>query len=145
MVRFILSLFFVTLQISLSSQNHVNWTFEYDKTMKKVLAYGRIDSHWHVYSTRTKKRAGPIPVSFIFQENKDAIQKGKPREEGIPIRLFDPNFEAVVYQFENIYIVEIPFKIKKPTTINGVVNYMVCDDKMCLPPIDVPFSISVNP
>jgi thiol:disulfide interchange protein DsbD len=113
--------------------------------MRKVVVYGRIDPHWHVYSTRTKKNAGPIPVSFSFEKNKYAFQKGKPREEGIPVRLFDPNFEAVVYQFENIYIVEIPFKVKNVTTLKGVVNYMVCDDKMCLPPIDVPFSIQVNP
>jgi hypothetical protein len=29
--------------------------------------------------------------------------------------------------------------------LKGVVNYMVCDDKMCLPPIDVPFTIQINP
>ncbi|MFM7684107.1 MAG: protein-disulfide reductase DsbD domain-containing protein [Bacteroidota bacterium] len=145
MVRYLFPFFFLFFQFQSVAQNHVNWTFEYDKTMKKVVVYGRIDSHWHVYSTRTKKNAGPIPVSFSFEKNNDAIQKGKPREEGVPVRLIDPNFDATVYQFENIYIVEIPFKIKKSTTLRGVVNYMVCDDKMCLPPIDVPFSIQVIP
>jgi thiol:disulfide interchange protein DsbD len=113
--------------------------------MKKVVVYGRIDPHWHVYSDKTEENSGPIPVSFKFEKNKDAIQKGKPEEGGIPVRLFDPNFDAVVYQFENIYSVEIPFKVKKATILKGVVNYMVCDDKMCLPPIDVPFSIQVYP
>jgi hypothetical protein len=145
MIRLIISFTFLIVQFYSISQNHVNWTFEYDKTMKKVVAYGRIDPHWHVYSSRTKKNAGPIPVSFTFEKNKNAIQKGKPREEGIPVRIFDPNFESIVFQFENIYIVEIPFKIKNETILKGVVNYMVCDDKMCLPPIDVPFSIQVNP
>jgi len=145
-MRIILLLFsFLALQFYSYSQNHVNWTFEYDKTMKKVVVYGRIDPHWHVYSERTKKKSGPIPVSFTFEKNKDVIQKGKPEEDGIPVRLFDPNFDADVYQFENIYIVEIPFKVKKATILKGVVNYMVCDDKMCLPPIDVPFSIQVYP
>jgi hypothetical protein len=129
----------------LISQNHLKWTFEYDNTTKKIMAYGRIDEHWHVYSTRTKKNAGPIPVTFTFEKNKSAKQKGKPEEAGIPVKLFDPNFESEVFQFENIYIVEVPFKVKSATTIKGVVNYMVCDDKMCLPPIDVPFSVSVNP
>lgn len=145
MIRFILPIFLLCIQFASFAQNHVSWTFEYDKTMKKVVAYGRIDPHWHVYSTRTKKNAGPIPVSFSFEKNKNAVQKGKPREEGIPVRLFDPNFDAVVFQFENIYIVEIPFKIKNVTTLKGVVNYMVCDDKMCIPPIDVPFTIQVIP
>lgn len=127
------------------SQNHVSWTFEYDHTTKKVMCYGRIDEHWHVYSDRTNKNAGPIPVSFTFTKNSDAKQKGKPEESGIPIKLFDPNFEAEVFLFENIYIVEVPFKVKKPTVIKGFVNYMACDDKMCLPPIDVPFSIDAKP
>jgi hypothetical protein len=145
MLKYFFPFAFLLFQFFAFAQNHVNWTFEYDNTMKKVVAYGRIDPHWHVYSSRTKKNAGPIPVSFIFEKNNDAIQKGKPREEGIPVRLFDPNFDAVVFQFENIYIVEIPFKIRKTTTLKGTVNYMVCDDKMCLPPIDVPFSIQINP
>jgi hypothetical protein len=127
------------------AQNHVNWTFEHDHTTKKVIIYGRIDEHWHVYSTRTKKNAGPIPVSVTFEKNHDLKQKGDPEEIGIPVKLYDPNFESEVFQFENIYILEVPFKVKKPTTLKGVVNYMVCNDKMCLPPIDVPFSISVTP
>jgi hypothetical protein len=145
MVKFFLPFAFVFFQFYSFAQNHVSWTFEYDKKTKKVLVSGRIEPHWHVYSSLTKKNAGPIPVSFTFEKNNDAIQKGEPREEGIPIRLFDPNFDAVVYQFEKTYSVEIPFKIKKATTLKGVVNYMVCDDKMCLPPIDVPFSIQINP
>lgn len=127
------------------TQNHVSWTFEYDRTTKKVMCYGRIDEHWHVYSTRTKKNAGPIPVRFTFVKNPDAKQKGQPEESGIPVKLYDSNFESEVFQFENIYIVEVPFKVKRPTQIKGIVNYMSCDDKMCLPPIDVPFSIDAKP
>lgn len=145
MIKFIFSLVLVVFQFYASAQNHVNWTFEYNKEIKKIVVRGRIDPHWHVYSVQTKKDAGPIPVSFSFEKNNDAIQNGKARELGTPIRLFDPNFESVVYQFENLFTVEIPFKIKKATTLKGVVNYMVCDDKMCLPPIDVPFSIQVIP
>ena len=70
MIRLFLIFFFVILQINVRAQNHVNWTFEYDKTMKKVIIYGRIDPHWHVYSTRTKKNAGPIPVTISFEKNK---------------------------------------------------------------------------
>jgi thiol:disulfide interchange protein DsbD len=145
MIKFFFSFGLLYLQFFALTQNHVSWTFEYDKLSKKVVAHGVIDPHWHVYSVQTKKDAGPIPVSFSFEKNNDAIQNGKVRELGTPIRLFDANFESVVYQFENLFTVEIPFKIKKSTTLKGVVNYMVCDDKMCLPPIDVPFSIQVNP
>ena len=143
-ITLIIYSFFIT-SFCLFAQNHVNWTFEYDKTTKKVMAYGRIDEHWHVYSTSTKKNAGPIPVTFTFEKNKDAKQKGKPEEDGIPVKLFDPNFDSEVFQFENIYLVEVPFKVKKATKLKGVVNYMVCDDTMCLPPIDVPFSVAINP
>jgi hypothetical protein len=113
--------------------------------MSKVLAYGRIDSTWHVYSSKTKKNKGPFPVRFSFEKNNDAIQKGKPHEDGIPVSLKDPNFHVQVYQFENIYIAEIPFKLKKETVIKGVVSYMVCNDRQCFPPIDVPFSVLAKP
>jgi len=91
MVKFFLPFAFVFFQFYSFAQNHVSWSFEYDKKTKKVIVSGRIEPHWHVYSSLTKKNAGPIPVSFTFEK------------------------------------------------------YMVCDDKMCLPPIDVPFSIQINP
>jgi hypothetical protein len=137
--------FLLGFQFFAFGQNHVTWTFEYDKTMKKLIVNGTIDPHWHVYSSKTEKNAGPIPVSVILEKNKCYVQAGKPKENGTPVRLFDPNFDAFVFQFENSYMLEIPLKIKKASTLKGVVNYMVCDDKMCLPPIDVPFSIQVNP
>jgi hypothetical protein len=145
MLRNLLLALIVFLKFNFTAQNHVSWSFEYDNIMKKVLAYGRIDSTWHVYSSKTNVKSGAIPISFSFEKNIDAVQKGKLEEDGIPVSLKDPIFNSQVYQFENIYIAEIPYVVKKETTIKGIVSYMVCDNSKCLTPIDVPFTVQAKP
>lgn len=139
-----ITLFILTTSYSIT-QNHITWSFKYEKSSNKLVVSGVIDEHWHVYSNKTNSNAGPIPVTFNFEKNKYIKQNGKPEEIGSPLRIFDQNFDSEVFLFENSYRVEIPFKFKKATTLKGIINYMVCDDKMCLPPIDVHFSIDVNP
>lgn len=138
----VFSCLFLTLPYFLG-QNHVQWTFEYDKNQQSLIFKGKIDKHWHLYSQRTPKYAGPVPVSINLEKNKNFKIKGKSVEISAPIELYDNNFESKVFIFENDFESHLKVRPKKnrSVTFEGVITYMVCNDSQCLPPIDKKFKI----
>ena len=126
------------------SQNHVLWDFSYDKSSEKIIIKGTIDKGWHLYSQKTPLNAGPIPVSLNIAKQKGLKLIGHFSEQLEPHEVFDVNFDSKVYHFEESYFSTQKLKTKKPMQISGTINFMVCDDTRCLPPIDVPFSILVK-
>ena len=133
----------------LTAQNHLTWNFSYDKSSKKIIIKGTIDKGWHLYSQKTPANAGPIPVSISIAKQKGIKLIGKCEEKLEPHEIFDVNFDSQVYLFENKYLAEQKIKIKKTKTqhlkqLNGSVLYMVCDDSRCMPPIEVPFTITIK-
>jgi len=62
-----------------------------------------------------------------------------------PVTKFENAFKMNVSYFENSVIFQQKIKLKKDqTSIKGKVEYMVCNDKKCLPPEDIDFSIPVK-
>jgi hypothetical protein len=49
-----------------------------------------------------------------------------------------------VYLFEDSYLSSQKIKCKNIKQITGKIEYMVCDDTRCMPPIEVPFTITIN-
>ena len=128
----------------LTAQNHLSWEFSYDKLNASVVIKGTIDKGWHLYSQKTPLNAGPIPVSLNIAKQKGLKLIGHFSEQLEPHEVFDVNFDSKVYHFEESYFSTQKLKTKKPMQISGTINFMVCDDTRCLPPIDVPFSILVK-
>ncbi len=133
----------------LTAQNHLSWEFSYDKLNASIVIKGTIDKGWHLYSQKTPANAGPIPVSISIAKQKGSKLIGKCEEKLEPHEIFDVNFDSQVYLFENKYLAEQKIKIKKTKTqhlkqLNGSVLYMVCDDTRCMPPIEVPFTITIK-
>ncbi|MEY4289597.1 MAG: hypothetical protein RLZZ30_1685 [Bacteroidota bacterium] len=126
------------------AQNHVQWNFHYDATSESVIAEGKIDAGWHLYSQKTDENAGPIATKMVLLPNKSVKLIDNSIEDLEPHEIFDKNFESTVYLFETKYRVHQKIKIKKPTTIKGEMHYMICDDTKCLPPISVPFTLEIN-
>ena len=126
------------------AQNHVTWNFSFDKSSEKIIIKGTIDKGWHLYSQKTPLNAGPIPVSLNIAKQKGLKLIGHFSEQLEPHEVFDVNFDSKVYHFEESYFSTQKLKTKKPMQISGTINFMVCDDTRCLPPIDVPFSILVK-
>jgi hypothetical protein len=42
------------------------------------------------------------------------------------------------------FVQVVKMKIKPKTTISGKIEFMVCNDQQCLPPVEVPFSIPLQ-
>lgn len=127
-----------------NGQNHVKWAFSFDSISSNIVVQGTIDHGWHLYSQKTPLNAGPIPVSINIAKQKGLKLIGNFSEQLEPHEVFDVNFDSKVYHFEDNYLSHQKIKNKTSIQISGTINYMVCDEKRCLPPIDVPFSIDIN-
>jgi hypothetical protein len=126
------------------AQNHVKWTFKYNAKSSTVIASGEIEPGWHLYSQKTDENAGPIPTKMVIEASKNYKIMGSAVEGTVPHEIFDKNFESTVYLFELQYAAEQQINVKKPGTLKGEMQYMICDDTKCLPPISVPFTIEIN-
>jgi hypothetical protein len=143
-IRYLFPFFFLLFTSNVNSQNHVTWVFSFDSTYSNIVVKGTIDKGWHLYSQKTQQNAGPIPVTVSFEKKKGLKLIGPYTEDLVPHEIFDVNFDSQVYLFEDNYLAYQQIKLKSNIELTGTINYMVCDDRQCLPPIDVPFSIQIK-
>ena len=143
-IRYLFPFFFLLFTSNVNSQNHVTWVFSFDSTNSNIVVKGTIDKGWHLYSQKTQQNAGPIPVTVSFEKKKGLKLIGPYTEDLVPHEIFDVNFDSQVYLFEDNYLAYQQIKLKSNIELTGTINYMVCDDRQCLPPIDVPFSIQIK-
>ena len=143
-MRFTLVFFFLQLTSLLFAQNHVTWSFTYDYMNSNIVITGTIDEGWHLYSQKTPANSGPIPVTVNINKKNGLKLIGKCEEKIEPHEIFDVNFDSKVYLFEHSYLAYQKIKIKNTNQIIGNVQYMVCNDTQCLPPIQVPFTLIIN-
>lgn len=125
----------------------VKWSFKVEQTQPgeaTLLMTAKADKGWHVYSQDIPS-GGPLPTSFTFHKSNHYALVGKVTEPKA-IEEMDPNFEMVLKFFDGSVTFKQKIKVlsKEDFTITGVVNFMCCDDKQCLPPNDVDFEIRIK-
>lgn len=127
-------------------ENPVSWSYaakKISKTEAVVYLKATIEDSWHMYSTNLKP-GGPNKTIFTFNPSKDFSLVGKIIEPK-PITIFEKAFKMNVSYFENQVVFQQKIKLNKAsTTVKGIVEFMVCNDKSCLPPSEVSFSIPVK-
>jgi thiol:disulfide interchange protein DsbD len=60
------------------------------------------------------------------------------------IKEYDPNFEGELNFFKDEVTFVQKVEVEQPTELSGTVTYMICNDVMCLPPVDEFFKIEVK-
>ncbi len=137
MRNFLLSVFTLFLFSGFSQQqNPVKWSAVFKSisaTEGEIIITAILDNGWHTYSQRPTD-AGPIPTSFKFTASKDYDLVGK-TEEGNAHEEYVKAFEAKIFVFNGK--AEFKQKVtvkKKGAAISFKVDYMCCNDAMCLPP-----------
>lgn len=128
--------FLITVPSLSQIQDPVKWSFDVeavDENEVDLVIRADIDEGWHLYSQDAGD--GPIPTSFSFFENEQIKVKGKV-EEGIPHEEYDPNFESVLKFFDTkaVFKQRIKLLTQESTLLKGELQFMVCNDAMCLPP-----------
>lgn len=128
-------------------ENPVTWQYAAKKTPGKneatLYIKANIESNWHLYSQNLKP-GGPNKTEISFTPSKDFSLIGKTAEPK-PITKYEKVFKMDVSYFEDEVVFTQKIKLNKgATTVKGKVEFMVCDDKQCLPPSEVSFSIPVK-
>ena len=127
--------------------NPVIWTYTAKKIADKTYELhmtATIGSNWHLYAQDAGK--GPEPTTFVFTPNPLVKLDGKVKEVGKQEQSFDKNFNSTLKYYANKvdFVQKVKVKSATATVVKGVVNFMVCNDRQCLPPRDVPFTISIG-
>ena len=102
-----------------------------------------IDEGWHIYSTY-QKDGGPVKTSFMFGPSVDFETVGS-LSEPKPITKYEKAFEMDVSYFERQVTFQQKLHLKaSQITVKGSLKFMVCNDRQCLPPETIAFSIPVK-
>lgn len=124
----------------------VSWSYAAKKTGSNTATLfikATIDEGWHLYSQFVKE-GGPVKTTFSFAPSKNYTLIGTTIEPK-PITKMEPVFKMNVSFFERSVIFQQKIKFTgKPGTIKGKVEFMVCDDKQCLPPDEVEFTVAIK-
>ena len=118
----------------------VKWSTSVQKVSDseyKLISKATIESDWHLYSQNVPED-GPIPTSFAYDDFNGAFKFIDDTSEETGQTIDDPVFQMKIKFFEKsaIFIQKVEV-LGKETTVNGLVEFMVCDDSRCLPPTEV--------
>lgn len=124
----------------------ITWSYSSKRTSStEAVIYIKADLEqgWHLYS-QTVGEGGPVATSFHFASASSYALLGRTVEPK-PVKKFEPVFMMEVSYFENsaIFQQKVKLKSRKPI-VSGKVEFMVCNDKQCLPRGEVEFSIPVK-
>ncbi len=128
-------------------ENPVKWNYTAKKVADKtydIEITATLDGGWHIYAQDAGE--GPAPTEFTFNRNPLATMVGATTEKGKLIKEFDKNFNSVLkfYASKVTFVQRIKLRTNAATVFSGTVNYMTCNDRKCLPPKDVKFSLKVG-
>jgi hypothetical protein len=136
-------IFWLILCFSSAAQEKVSWKNVYNDQSKNVEMTAYIAEGWHLYSQHLNNQIGPVPTSFSFSPNELISMEGKVKEPKA-IQEYDENFEATLDFFKEKALFTQSISVQDSTTLEVVITYMVCNDTMCLPPVDEKFSIEIH-
>ncbi|QQL49285.1 protein-disulfide reductase DsbD N-terminal domain-containing protein [Mucilaginibacter ginkgonis] len=124
----------------------VKWSYAAKKTSATeatIFIRATIDNGWHIYS-QTVKEGGPIKTDIKFKPSKSFKLVG-PVTEPKPMSKFENAFKMNVTYFEKEVVFTQKVKLTAGnTTIKGQLEYMTCNDRQCLPPEDVDFTVAIK-
>ncbi len=129
------------------SSKQVKWSFTAKKIADKtyeVHMTADINPNWHMYAQDAGD--GPQPTAFNFTKNPLLSLDGNVKEVGKMKKVYEDAFKSEVRFYEKsvnfIQVVKVRGNAK--TNLRGKVEFMVCDDKSCLPPAEVPFAVNIG-
>ena len=138
----------ITLSAAAQIQDPVDWSYSVKKLSAGTYTFtatANIEGDWHIYSQTTGK-GGPVPTKINFKKNPLITVVGATKEAGKVKQVYDELFKTNVrYIGETAtYTQTIKVRAGVKTNISGSVEYMVCDDRQCLPPSKKTFDLKLQ-
>jgi hypothetical protein len=139
----------VTANFALAqSSKQVKWTYTVKKVADKtyeVHMTATVNAKWHIYAQDAGVE-GPLPTAFTFTKNPLLSLDGKVKEVGKLISKKEEVWGGNVNFYEKsvdfVQVVKLKGNVK--TSVAGKVAFMVCNDRECLAPSDVDFSVNIG-
>jgi hypothetical protein len=127
----------------------INWTFSSKKistNLYELQMTATIQNGWHLYAQAQPKDAIAIPTTFQFTNNPLVQLDGTVKEVGKLEKFTDKELGVSANQYSKqvVFTQKVKLKGKAKSNVGGNVTYQTCDDKKCLPPKTVSFSIALN-
>jgi hypothetical protein len=145
------NIFLITTILVLSltanaQKGKVDWKFSSKKISEgnyELTMVATVPTGWHLYSQFTGE--GPVATAFTFNKNALVTLNGKVKETGKLVTLKDKIFNNTQKYFSGVttFTQKVKIKTKIKTNVSGEVEYMICDDKTCMPPTTQKFNISL--
>lgn len=145
---FITVALFTFLSAAAQVNNPVKWIFTAKKinsTTYEIHMAAAIGTGWHTYSQNTPD-GGPVPTAIVFNKNPLLTMDGTTKEKGKLEKRHEAIFGVDVWQYSGKvdFVQTIKIKGTVKTSVTGSIEYMVCNDKECLPPKKDSFSIPLK-
>lgn len=145
-VFLLISLFTVSFVFA---QNPVSWSYSSKKISDKVYEVyltATIQNGWHLYAQKQPEDAIAQPTTFNFTKNPLLDFDGNVKEVGKLEKYKDEKLDIAANQYSNKvdFVQVVKLKGKAKTAVTGKLEYQTCDDKKCLPPKTVAFSIALK-
>lgn len=123
------------------------WMFSSEQSTDGVVnvqLQATLEEGWHLYAISLPSDQGPIATSFTFKNSSEWVAAGE-LVEPVPVEEYDMNFAMDVRHHSGSPVFILPIKRATDKTFNveGELEFMVCNNKTCLPPKVVPFSIVI--
>ena len=141
-------LLFTVISATFAQKDKVDWRASSVKNTDgtyNLVFTATIEKGWHLYSQHLKGDDGPVPTTFSFPASDKYNPVGAVTEPK-PIVKVDKAFDVEVSYFENEvqFVQKIKPSCDKPGTVKAAVEFMVCNNEMCLPPKTVEFEVPLN-
>jgi Disulphide bond corrector protein DsbC len=136
-----------TLAIAQSSKQ-VSWVYSAKKVADKTYEIhmtATIGGDYHLYA-QDAGGDGPIPTTFNFTKSPLLALDGAVKEQGQIVKKFESAWNHNVNYYEKTvdFVQVVKLKSNVKTTLAGKVEFMVCNDKECLPPADVDIKVNIG-
>ena len=151
MKNFYLSFLFLLIIFVSNAQiaDPIKWAYSSKKIADKTYEIhltATVQNTWHLYSQLQPEDAINQPTEIIFKKNPLISCSGKIKEIG-KMKLFkDEKLKISANQYADkvdfVQIIKLKANVK--TNIIGSVEYQTCNDKKCLPPKKIDFTVAIN-
>lgn len=125
----------------------VMWSTGVETSGNEVLlkASARIDEGWHLYALTLPSDQGPLPTVFTFDPSTGYALVGGITEPK-PEEVEDPNFMMLVrhHSHQPVFVQKVARLGREAFEVKATVEYMACNNSMCLPPVQVPLVFHVE-
>lgn len=129
-------------------KEHLKWDIKLEQLASKkfeLVASATLDTGWHIYSTKMDE-GGPQKTILQINNNSKIRVSDETIELGQIIEKYDANYHIKLRYFPGKVQFKKVLNISDTTSfqVNGVITYMICTEKECLPPQKKYFSLNFN-